>query len=275
MDEGELRSVATGSPETETYPLLFVGHGNPMNAIVDSEYARQWRAQADTLPTPRTILCISAHWQTRGTFITGMEHPRTIHDFTGFPRALYDVEYPAPGNPPFAKTVAGAVRATSVAMDHEWGLDHGTWSVLRHMYPSADVPVVQMSLDQTRPASWHYELGKELASLRKRGVLIVGSGNIVHNLMLADWNTPAGFPWADEADRIMTQHLVDRRFDRLIGYQDLGAEVALAVPTPEHYLPLLYVLGAAGSRDRLDFFNEKRELGSVSMTSIRLDPEPR
>lgn len=258
------------SPIDRKMPVLFVGHGSPMNAIEDNEFTRGWRKLGQTLPKPRAILCISAHWETKGTFVTAMEKPRTIHDFGGFPQALFDVRYPAPGSPEVAKEVASLVKKTEVHHDsHEWGLDHGCWSIIRPMFPGADIPVIQMSLDHTKPPQWHYELAKELGELRKKGVLIVGSGNIVHNLGRIDWSNPNGiYDWAQEFNNKVKSSITINDHKSLINYSSLGKAAALSIPTPDHYLPLLYVLGLKEQKDEVSFFNDKTVMGSISMTSL-------
>ncbi len=251
-------------------PLLFVGHGNPMNAIAENEFAEGWRQIALTLPKPKSILCISAHWETNGTFVTAVEKPKTIHDFYGFPQKLFDVEYPAPGDPLLANETQKIVTKTKVERDFNWGLDHGCWSVVKHLYPSADIPIVEMSLDYGKPPEMHYELAKELSSLRKQGVLIIGSGNIVHNLRMINWNSTENYEWAIEANEKIKQLVLNGDHQKLISYKNLGREVQLAIPTPEHFLPLLYVLGLKNEDDQITLFNDKTELGSISMTSLKI-----
>jgi 4,5-DOPA dioxygenase extradiol len=242
-----------------------------MNALGDNEFTRAWRAVVQPLPKPRAILCISAHWETQGTFVTSMEKPRTIHDFGGFPRELFDFQYPAPGNPQLAKEIEDGVTKTLVTADTRWGLDHGAWSVICHMYPNATVPVVQLSLDYSQPPQYHYDLAKELASLRNKGVLIVGSGNMVHNLRAVDWQNPdSGFDWALEADALFRKLILTGDHAQLIHYAKLGSSVSKAIPTPEHFLPLLYVLALRGEKDSVSFFNQKVMMGSLSMTSVRV-----
>jgi 4,5-DOPA dioxygenase extradiol len=246
-------------------PVLFLGHGSPMNAIEGNEFSRGWRAATAMLPHPTAILCISAHWETAGVQVTAMERPQTIHDFFGFPQDLFAVEYPAPGRPSLAKEIQALVKLTQVGLDLRWGLDHGCWSVLRHMFPDADVPTVQLSLDRRRSPQQHYDLACELSGLRRKGVLIVGSGNIVHNLRQLNWadmDTP--YDWASEADAEMAKRIRARDHHALIDYRSLGAWAALAVPTAEHYLPMLYVLALQEDGDELRFFNE-RVLSSLSM----------
>ena len=269
MKTKELKEMAESLPVTEAIPLLFLGHGNPMNAITDNEFSRAWRALGEKLPRPHAILCVSAHWETPGTRVTAMEKPTTIHDFGGFPRELYEVQYPAPGSPALAGEMKRTITRTSVELDHEWGLDHGSWSVIRHLFPGADVPVVQMSLDYTKPARWHYELARELSAFRRKGILIMGSGNVVHNLRMADWNKAGGFDWALGANERIKALIAENDHQRLIDYQSLGRELELAVPTPEHYLPLLYVLALKQEKESVTFFNDKTELGSISMVSLK------
>lgn len=250
-------------------PVLFVGHGSPMNAIEDNEFSRGWREIAGLVGKPRAILCVSAHWFVKESLVLAAKHPRTIHDFYGFPRDLYDVRYPAPGAPELAEQVSQIVASESVAPDDSWGLDHGCWAVLRSMYPQADIPVCQLSLNFTLPSEAHYQIGRELAGLRDEGVLIVGSGNIVHNLGMVDWRDQgAGYPWADEFDALCRNSIKARDDERLVRYEGLGRPALLSIPTPDHYWPLLYVLGASASTEPVRFFNERRVLGSVSMTCV-------
>lgn len=261
---------------TEKMPLLFAGHGSPMNAIEENDFVKGWREAAKTLPRPHAVLCISAHWETRGTYVTSMERPITIHDFGGFPRQLYTVEYPAPGSPALAEEARQAVTKTDVEFEKKWGLDHGCWSVLRHMYPEADVPIVELSLDHNQGPRYHYELAKELAPLRRKGVLIVGSGNMVHNLGMVDWkklSTPgSAYPWALEASEKLKGFILDGNHARLIDYKSQGTAIHLAVPTPEHYLPLLYVLGLKEDGEKVSFFNDEPVGGSLTMTCVRIEP---
>ena len=253
-------------------PALFIGHGNPMNAIEETAYAAAWRDVAAAIPRPRAILCISAHWETEGTFVTAMPQPRTIHDFYGFPDALYQVEYPAPGSRELAERVHSLVASTAVRLDdgYSWGLDHGAWSVLRRMYPEADIPVVQLSLDRSQHPRFHYELGAELLSLRREGVLVLGSGNIVHNLRLLQWNAAAPYPWTEQFDRLAAELILSGEHDRLVAYPALGDSARLAIPTNEHYLPLLYILALQQPGEAVSFFTEGLPLGSISMRSVRI-----
>ena len=253
-------------------PLLFVGHGSPMNAIEQNEIHKEWQRIGKELPRPTAILCVSAHWETEGTWVTAMEKPKTIHDFGGFPQALFDVHYPAPGDPELAKQTALLVKSTTVGLDQQWGLDHGCWSVIRPMFPDADIPVLQLSLDYTRPPEWHYALASELAALRRKGVLILGSGNMVHNLRMSSFRSPQGYDWAIEINETLKKRISDRDHKGVIDYRSLGTAAMLAVPTPEHYLPLLYVLALQGTNEPLTFFNDKTMMGAISMTSVKVRP---
>jgi 4,5-DOPA dioxygenase extradiol len=269
-DLHDLRKFTEELPrQDQVMPLLFVGHGNPMNAIEDNEFSQGWRSTAERLPPPAAVLCVSAHWLSEGTLVTAMDQPRTIHDFYGFPEELYSVQYPAPGHPWLARETEHLLRTARVTPDAGWGLDHGCWSVLRAMYPRADVPVIQLSLNLRKPATWHYELGKELATLRSRGVLIIGSGDIVHNLRLVDWEQPdGGFPWAEEMNTTFKDAILHHDHAGLINYPSFGEGAALAIPTPDHYLPLLYVLALQHNGESIEFFNDRIVMGSVSMTSF-------
>jgi 4,5-DOPA dioxygenase extradiol len=260
-------------------PVLFVGHGSPMNAIEDSPFSRGWQAAAEGLPQPLAILCISAHWETEGAWVTAMPKPRTIHDFGGFPQTLYDVQYPAPGSAWLVKQVTDILGHPRVRPDMEWGLDHGCWAVLRRMYPNANVPVVQLSLDIGQTAQAHYQLAKELAPLRDAGVLIVGSGNMVHNLRRIevrgeDLNEPYGLPWALEASETLKRLIAEHKHAELVDYQELGRAVQLAVPTREHYLPMLYALALQGPDEPLRLFNDVAVAGSLTMTSFVIGEPP-
>lgn len=255
----------------KTMPVLFVGHGSPMNAIEDNEFSRAWAEVGRALARPEAILCISAHWETAGTAVTAMERPETIHDFGGFPRKLYEAQYPAPGSPRLARRVQEMVKTAQVRLDQSWGLDHGTWSVLCRMFPQADVPVVQLSLDRTQGGAYHYGLGKELRALRDEGILIVGSGNVVHNLRMIAWQD-AGYDWAVEFDETARRLILSGEHDPLIHYQDLGRAARLSIPTNEHYLPLLYALALQDEGEPIQFFAERVTLGSISMRSVRIGP---
>jgi len=254
-------------------PVLFVGHGNPMNAIEENEFVQGFRKVASEIDHPNSILCISAHWETRGTMVTGMKNPPTIHDFGGFPRELYEVQYPASGNPELAREIRESITTKSVHLDMNWGLDHGAWSVIKHMYPKADVPVIQLSLDHTKGARHHYDLAKEIRFLREKGVLIIGSGNLVHNLQLASWsrlNERFAYDWAEEARSRMNHYILNGNHDKLIDYTGQGKELQLSIPTPEHYLPLLYTLALQDKKDEVTLFNDQPVGGSLSMTSVRI-----
>ncbi|MDN3676580.1 4,5-DOPA dioxygenase extradiol [Flavobacterium paronense] len=259
---------------TERMPILFLGHGSPMNAIEENEFVIGFRNVAKTLPKPTAIICISAHWFTNGTKVTAMEMPQTIHDFGGFPKALYEVQYPAKGNPELAEATKLLLEPTLVALDEKWGLDHGAWSVLKHLYPKADIPVIQLSIDYTKPAQYHFELAQKLSKLRDKGILIIGSGNIVHNLGLVDFHNfhkdDYGFDWAIEARSKFNHHLLDGDFQSLIDYEKQSKAIQLAIPTPDHYLPLIYTLGLKQKNEELSLFNDKLLAGSLSMTSVKI-----
>ena len=257
------------NPYQSIMPVIFAGHGSPMNAIELNEFSLSWRSIGENLPLPSAILCISAHWETRGTFVTAMERPRTIHDFYGFPRALFEQQYPSPGSIELANETVAAVKQIDVEKDLNWGLDHGCWSILQHMYPAANIPVVQLSLNQLQDPLWHYQLARELNVLRNKGVLIIGSGNMVHNLGVMNWKTPEkGYDWAEEANQRLKKLITNNDHLSLANYKDLGAEVRQSIPTPEHYLPLLYILGLKADDEKVQFFNDKTVFGSISMTSL-------
>lgn len=255
-------------------PVLFVGHGSPMNGIEDNEFSRRWTALAQEIPVPKAVLVVSAHWFTKGTSITAMDFPKTIHDFGGFPDALFNVQYPAPGSPPLAKETQSLIHSAKVELDHDWGLDHGTWTIVRHMYPLANIPVLQLSIDYTKGPEFHYQLAKELFHLRSKGVLIIGSGNMVHNLGMVDWNKldgPSyGYDWALKMNQTFKELILNKDHQPLIHYNLLGKEALLSIPTPEHYLPLLYSLALQGKNDSISFFNDKHVGGSLTMTSVKI-----
>ena len=248
-------------------PAIFFGHGSPMNALEDNRYTEAWYALAQRFPRPKAILAVSAHWTTRGTAVTAMNTPQTIHDFGGFPQALFDVRYPAPGDPALAERIAALLSPLPIFLDQQWGLDHGTWSVLVKAYPAADIPVLQLSLDVTQPTAFHFELGRKLAALREEGVMVIGSGNVVHNLRRMDGQS-AGYDWAVRFNEEIKQAMLENDFDVVVNYTDLGQDAALSVPTSEHFLPLLYVLGAKTGDDQLEVTTEGMELGSISMMSV-------
>ncbi len=253
-------------------PAIFFGHGNPMNALYDNDWTRSWRAVGESMPKPRSILCISAHWYISQVAVTAMEQPRTIHDFGGFPRELFEVEYPAPGSPELAMRV-NEILGGNLGLDHgNWGLDHGTWSVLVHLFPQADIPVVQLSLHDSQPGTFHYELARNLAPLRDEGVLIIGSGNIVHNLHAYGWGKKDIPPldWAVRFDDFARRAITNGDHAPLIGYESLGGDAMLSAPTPDHYLPLLYVLATARPDDKVTFPVSGYDGGSISMTAVQI-----
>lgn len=255
-------------------PVLFIGHGSPMNGIEDNEFSRTWAKFGYEIPKPKAVLVISAHWLTNGTHITAMENPKTIHDFGGFPQALFDVQYPAKGSPELAAGTSKLITSTTVGLDHDWGLDHGTWTVVRHMYPNADIPVLQLSIDYNKPAQYHFDLAKQLISLRNKGVLIIGSGNMVHNLRMIAWDklqeSEYGYDWAIEMNSIFKNKISNNDFQSLINYEKLGAAAKLAIPTPDHYYPLIYSIALQEKQDEISFFNDKLVGGSLNMTSVKL-----
>lgn len=250
-------------------PVLFVGHGSPMNAIEENEFSRAWIETGKAMPKPKAILCISAHWETDGTKITSMAQPKTIHDFYGFPTALYKTIYPAPGSPELAQLIRETIKKIPASLNLDWGLDHGAWSVLLRMFPDADIPVVQFSLDHTKDASYHYELGKELRSLRYKGILILGSGNMVHNLGMMSWQDH-GYDWAIDFDETLKQLILSGNHDSLVHYEKLGKAAHLSIPTNEHYLPFLYTIALQDKEDSFRFFAEQVTLGSISMRSFQI-----
>lgn len=258
--------------------MLFIGHGSPMNGIEHNEFSNYWKQLAKDIPTPKAVLVISAHWLTKGTKITAMDKPQTIHDFGGFPQELFAVQYPAPGDVTLAKETQSLIQSTNVELDHDWGLDHGTWTTVRHMYPNANIPVLQLSIDYTKGPQYHYELAKELSALRKKGVLIFGSGNMVHNLRMVhmpsrnidDFNKEYGYDWAVEMNEIFKKTILNGDHQALVNYEGLHAAARLAIPSPDHYYPLLYTLGLQGKSDVPTIFNDKLLAGSLSMTSVKL-----
>ncbi|HXB29562.1 MAG TPA: 4,5-DOPA dioxygenase extradiol [Puia sp.] len=260
--------------EDKIMPVLFIGHGSPMNGIEDNEFSLRWARMAKEIPTPKAVLVVSAHWLTKGTRITAMEFPTTIHDFMGFPKELYDVQYNAPGSPALAKETASLIRSTDAVQDHDWGLDHGAWTVVKHMYPEAIIPILQLSIDYTKGPQFHFDLAKEIFGLRKKGVLIIGSGNMVHNLKMVDWNMinqrEFGYDWALKMDYQFKKLITLGDPRPLINYESLGNAARLAIPTPEHYLPLLYTLGLRGTNETVTFFNDKAVGGSITMTSVKI-----
>jgi 4,5-DOPA dioxygenase extradiol len=265
----EMNKLMDPVKSTAQMPVLFIGHGNPMNAIEDNEFTRSWREIGKSIPEPAVILCISAHWETAGTFVTAMGKPQTIHDFGGFPQELFDVQYPASGSPSMAAEVKKIVHLAQVLPDERWGLDHGCWSVLKQMYPDASIPVVELSLDYRQSPQFHFDLAKELAPLRKKGVLIMGSGNMVHNLRKINWHDPqGGYDWAETANEKMKDFIRKGDHKSLIAYSKTGEEAQLAIPTQEHFLPLLYAITLQEKNETVSLFNDKLVMGSLSMTSI-------
>ncbi|MCK6692254.1 MAG: 4,5-DOPA dioxygenase extradiol [Thermoanaerobaculia bacterium] len=272
----DLNKMTETLGSTERMPVLFLGHGSPMNAIEENDFVAGFRKIGSEIPRPNAVLCISAHWETKGTYVTAMEKPRTIHDFGGFPKALFDVQYPAPGSPELARETRDLVKKTTVGLDEsQWGLDHGAWSVIKHLYPDADVPVIQMSLDYSQTPQYHYELARELAALREKGILIVGSGNMVHNLRKVAWDRlndkDFGFDWAIEASEKMKSHIQSGDHEPLINFRAQGKAFDLAIPTPEHYLPLLYALALQEKGETVSLFNDRAVAGALTMTSVKID----
>jgi 4,5-DOPA dioxygenase extradiol len=267
----EFKTALAALTDTPRMPVLFVGHGSPMNGIEDNRFSRAWTSVGATVPRPRAVLCVSAHWLTEGTFVHGAENPRTIHDFWGFPPELYAMRYPCPGDEKAAKAVQSLEAPVSIGWDLDWGVDHGNWIVMTRMFPKADVPVFQLSLDLSKPSRTHYDIGAALAPLRRKGVLIVGSGNIVHNLgMLAFEEMAKPFGWADEFDALASGLLEKGDHASLVAYENLGHAARLAVPTPDHYWPMLYVLGLQEKDERPEFFIDGITHGSVSMRGFVL-----
>ena len=270
----DLNSISQSFPNTPKMPIFFFGHGSPMNAIEENQFVQGFRSSVAALQKPNAILCISAHWYTKGTKVTAMKQPQTIHDFGGFPKELFAVQYPAPGSPELAKQTKELLLPNQIELDETWGLDHGTWSVVKHLYPHADVPVIQLSIDYTQPAEYHYRLANQLQSLRSKGVLIIGSGNIVHNLRLVDFQNfdkdNYGYDWALEARDTINGYLLHGDYQPLLDFDRQGKAFDLAIPTPDHYLPLLYILGLQQKGETLSLFNDKMVAGSLSMTSIKI-----
>jgi 4,5-DOPA dioxygenase extradiol len=256
----------------QVLPAIFFGHGNPLNAVLENRYTAAWRQIGTEVSRPKAILSISAHWFVPGTGVTISTSPRTIHDFGGFPQELYQVQYPAPGDPALARRVQNMLKPLPVGFDESWGLDHGTWSVLRHVYPDADVPVVQLSIDEAQPASVHFEIGRRLAPLRAEGILIVGSGNLVHNLHAYAWgrHMPDPYDWAIRFEEEAKKMMIAGEYKPLIDYESLGPEAMLSIPTPDHYLPLLYVIGSRQEGEVITFPIEGVDGGSISMLTAKV-----
>lgn len=268
---GKWYEDALEGPESERMPVLFLGHGSPMNGIEDNIFSQSWKELGKSIPTPRMVLVVSAHWLTRGTHVTAMQNPPTIYDFGGFPEALYKVKYPAPGSPEMAKEVAQALSTVTIGMDHDWGLDHGTWTIVRHMYPNADIPVLQLSIDFHKDAAWHYKLAGDLQKLRDKGVLIIGSGNIVHNLsrIKVGGGDHFGYDWAIQTNEEIKKYVGEGNYQALIDYHKQGSHWQLSIPSPDHYFPLMYILGLTNEKEKVRVFNDKAALGSITMTSFQ------
>ena len=247
-------------------PAIFIGHGSPMNAIEDNTYTRSWQKMAASIPRPQAILTVSAHWYTHGSYVLNSDHPRTIHDMYGFPKELYDVQYPAKGDPELSKRVIDLLEGIGT-LDDRWGYDHGTWSVLRKMYPDADIPVIQLSVDRTVRMEEYYEIGKFLRPLRDEGILILGSGNVTHNLRLANFRMQGGYPWCEAFDGYVKKNILEGQYERVVHYQEAGESAMKAVPFSDHYAPLLYVLGSLGDHEQVEVHNDKCIMGALSMTS--------
>lgn len=274
MNLNDLQNISEQFPRTEKMPVLFLGHGSPMNAIEENQFVRGFREISKKIPTPNAILCISAHWYTKGTFVTSGEIQKTIHDFYGFPPELFAVEYPAKGSPELARDTVNILAPYLVTETDSWGLDHGAWSVIKHLYPEANIPVIQMSIDYTQSVKWHFELAKKLQKLREKGILMIGSGNIVHNLRMIDWkniNTVgAGWDWAMEARAKTNEWILDGNFQNLIDFEKQGTALQNAIPTPDHFLPLIYTLGLKEKSEEISLFNDELIGGSLSMTSVKV-----
>lgn len=270
----DLDKIASSFSTTEKMPVLFLGHGSPMNAIEENQFVTGFRNLAKNLPKPNAILCVSAHWFTKGSKVTAMEMPKTIHDFGGFPKELFEVQYPAHGSPELAMITQELLLPTVVELDHHWGLDHGAWSVIKHLYPKADIPVIQLSIDYSKPTEYHFQLAQQLSRLREKGILIIGSGNIIHNLRLVDFynfeKDDYGYDWAIEARARINSLLLDGNFQPLLEYEKQSQAFQLAIPTPEHFLPLIYTLGLKDKSEEIQLFNDKLVAGSLSMTSVRI-----
>lgn len=274
MGLGSLNWLLNHEDETEKMPVLFIGHGSPMNAIELNTYSKNWSKIAGEIQKPKAILCVSAHWLTNGSYITGVENPLTIHDFGGFPEELFQVQYPAKGAPELASYTQQLFAKDLLHLDMEWGLDHGTWSILKHMYPLADVPTIQLSIDYRKPGIYHFEMARLLAKLRRKGVLIIGSGNMVHNLGMVAWDKlnqeNYAYDWATEMNGVFKEKIMNREFAALCAYEQLNKNARLAIPTPDHYYPLLYTLGLADKEDKIELFNDYALGGSLTMTSVKI-----
>ncbi len=269
----KLNTILENWENTPKMPVLFLGHGSPMNAVAENEFVQGFRKVSAEIETPKAIIVISAHWETKGTQVTAMENPRTIHDFGGFPKELYEIRYPAPGLPQLAKDIKSMSANTDVLLDEKWGLDHGAWTVIRHMYPKANIPVIQLSLDYNKNPKQHFEFARQLHQLRNKGILLVGSGNMVHNLRMVSWqklNENFGYDWAIEANEKMKQFILEGNCQALINYSKQGNAFNLSIPTPEHYLPLLYALALCDINEEVKIFNDEPVAGSLTMTSVKI-----
>lgn len=274
MQLQDLHKTTSGFKSTNPFPAWFIGHGNPMNVLMDNDFTKALHVMGNSLTDrPNAILVISAHWLTRkGTYVAMTEKPETIYDFYGFPQAMYDIKYPSPGSPEYANEVKKIITSTEVQEDHEWGLDHGAWTVLKHAFPDANIPVFQMSIDYSKPAAYHFALAKELSTLRSKGVLIIGSGNIVHNLRAADFHNISAnpFPWAHEFDEISKTKILNREFMDLVNYEKIGQAAMMSIPTPDHYFPMIYSLGLVRDKDEVRFTYEEIQNASVSMRCFEM-----
>ncbi|MBO6211576.1 4,5-DOPA dioxygenase extradiol [Algoriella sp.] len=271
MDFNQLKSITSSFTSTEKMPVLFLGHGSPMNAIEENIFVEGWRNIGKSIPKPNAIICISAHWETKGTKVTALQQPKTIHDFYGFPQALFDVQYPAPGSPELADEIKNLIKTSDVELDKMWGFDHGSWSVIKFLYPEADVPMIELSLDVYKTPKQHYELAKELNALRRKGVLIVGSGNVVHNLRAMDWHNPTGgFDWAIEANETFKEIVTSNDHQQLFNFFEKGPAFNMAVPSLEHYLPSIYSLALQEKDEEVTLFNDQLIYGSLGMLSFKI-----
>lgn len=269
----DLHTQVSSLQDTLPMPVLFIGHGSPMNAIENNEFSRMWTVLGNRLPKPKAIVCISAHWETRGTSVTTNSYPETIHDFYGFPDQLYEEKYAAPGSPRLAQEIVDDITDIHITGDDSWGLDHGSWTILKYIYPCADIPVIQISIDHTKNTLWHYQLGQELSFLRSKGVLVIGSGNMIHNLSMMrlasdDFNAEYGYDWAFELNDIMKKKIIENDYNSLVQYSSLHKNARLAIPTPEHYIPMLYILGLRDKDEEISIFNDKVIAASLNMTSF-------
>jgi 4,5-DOPA dioxygenase extradiol len=274
MNLKDLKNISDTLPHSDLIPVLFLGHGSPMNGIENNYFTKEWENLGKMYPAPTAVIVVSAHWLTKGTRITAMEAPRTIHDFRGFPQELFNVQYPAPGNLALALETSQLIKSTNVGLDHDWGLDHGTWTVIRHVYPNANIPILQLSIDYDKPAKYHYKLAQELSALRRKGVLIVGSGNLIHNLRMVAWDkvneAEYGYDWAMELKVKMRELIEDGNHEPLVNYEQLGTAASYAIPTPDHYYPLMYALGLQSKNEQASVFNDVAVMGSLTMTSVKI-----